>query len=176
VLIGVNLGSLAFRNLLGIGLPQSDQLPHFIVAAVTLGTMVGLSVWSRGTLRLFCALVGMIAGYAVATLSGVLTAAELQTVRAAPLVSAPGFAAHGWSWDASLAIAFGVAALANCVRTIGDVTICQKINDADWVRRTCARSAVAPWRADSPMCSAAFSAATASALTRAASGWPRRRV
>jgi len=27
-----------------------------------------------------------------------------------------------------------VAALANCVRTIGDVTICQKINDADWVR------------------------------------------
>ena len=134
VLIGVGLGSLAFRNLLGIGLPQAEQLPHFVVAAVTLGTMVGLSVWSRGALRLFCALVGMVAGYAVATVSGVLTTVDLQTVRAAALVSAPGLAVHGWSWDASLAIAFGVAALSNCVRAIGDVTICQKINDADWVR------------------------------------------
>ena len=134
VLIGVGLGSLAFRNLLGIGLPQTEQLPHFIVAAVTLGTMVGLSVWSRGSLRLFCALVGMIAGYAVAAVTGVLTTVALQTVQAAPLVSAPGLAVDGRSWDASLAIAFGVAALANCVRTIGDVTICQKINDADWVR------------------------------------------
>jgi NCS2 family nucleobase:cation symporter-2 len=134
VLIGVSLGSLAFRSLLGSGLPQSEQLPHFIVAAVTLGTMVGLSVWSRGTLRLFCALVGMVAGYGVAAVSGVLTTEDLQTVQAAPLVSAPGFAAHGWSWDASLALAFGVAALSNCVRAIGDVTICQKINDADWVR------------------------------------------
>jgi len=134
VLIGVSLGSLAFRNLLGIGLPQAEQLPHFSVAAVTLGTMVGLSVWSHGGLRLFCALIGMAAGYAVAAVSGVLTTADLQTVQSAPLVSAPGIAVHGWSWDASLAIAFGVAALSNCVRAIGDVTICQKINNADWVR------------------------------------------
>jgi NCS2 family nucleobase:cation symporter-2 len=76
----------------------------------------------------------MVAGYAVAAVSGVLTTVDLETVQAAPLVSAPRLAVHGWSWDASLAIAFGVAALANCVRTIGDVTICQKINDADWVR------------------------------------------
>jgi NCS2 family nucleobase:cation symporter-2 len=134
VLIGVSLGSLAFRSLLGIGLPQSEQLPHFAVAAVTLGTMVGLSVWSRGMPRLFCALIGMAAGYAAAAASGLLTAAALETVQAAELVSMPGLAAFGWSWDASLALAFGIAAVANCVRTIGDVTICQKINDADWVR------------------------------------------
>jgi NCS2 family nucleobase:cation symporter-2 len=134
VLIAVALGSLAFRSLLGIGMPQPEHLPHFIVAAVTLGTMVGLSVWSRGIPRIFCALIGMAVGYAAAVANGALTAADLETVRAAPLVSPPGFAAHGWSWHASLAIPFAIAALANCVRTIGDVTICQKINDADWVR------------------------------------------
>lgn len=134
VLIAVALGSLAFRNLLGIGMPQPEHLPHFIVAAVTLGTMVGLSVWSRGIPRLFCALIGMAVGCAAAVANGALTAADLRTVQAAPLVSLPGFAAHGWSWNASLVIPFAVAALANCVRTIGDVTICQKINDADWVR------------------------------------------
>ena len=134
VLIAVALGSLAFRNLLGIGMPQPEHLPHFIVAAVTLGTMVGLSVWSRGIPRLFCALIGMAVGCAAAVANGALTAADLRTVQAAPLVSPPGFATHGWSWNASLAIPFAVAALANCARTIGDVTICQKINDADWVR------------------------------------------
>ncbi len=134
VLIAVALGSLAFRSLLGIGIPQSEQLPHFAVAALTLGTMVGLSVWSRGIPRLFCALIGMAVGYLAAVASGALAAADLRTVRDAPLLALPGFAAHGWSWDASLALPFVVAALANCVRTIGDVTICQKINDADWVR------------------------------------------
>src|SRR5262249_61975212 len=88
----------------------------------------------RGVPLSFGALIGMAVGYAAAVANGALTATDLQTVRAAPLLSPPGFAAHGWGWDASLVLPFAVAALANCVRTIGDVTICQKINDADWVR------------------------------------------
>jgi NCS2 family nucleobase:cation symporter-2 len=134
VLIAVALGSLAVRSLLGIGMPQPEHLPHFFVAALTLGTMVSLSVWSRGTPRLFCALIGMAVGYVAAVANGALSAADLRTVEAAPFFALPGFATHGWAWDATLVLPFAVAALGNCVRTIGDVTICQKINDADWVR------------------------------------------
>jgi NCS2 family nucleobase:cation symporter-2 len=134
VLIGVGLGSLAFRNLLGVGLPQTQQFPHFAVAALTLGTMVGLSVWSRGKARLLCALIGMAAGYAAAAAGGLFSPGDVRTLQDAELVSLPRLAATGWAWDGSLAVAFVVAAVANCVRTIGDVTICQKINDADWVR------------------------------------------
>jgi xanthine permease XanP len=134
VLIAVALGSLAFRSLLGAGLPQGEHLPHFVVAALTLGSMVGLSVWSRGMPRLFCALIGMAIGYAAALAFGLLTPASLQAMESAPVLSRPGFFNFGWSWDSTLAIPFAVAALATCVRTIGDVTICQKINDADWVR------------------------------------------
>jgi NCS2 family nucleobase:cation symporter-2 len=134
VLIGVNLGSLAFRNLLGVSLPQAQQLPHFVVAALTLGTMVGLSVWSRGKARLLCALIGMAAGYAASAAGGLFSPDDLRTLQAAEMISLPRLAATGWAWDGSLAVAFIVAAVANCVRTIGDVTICQKINDADWVR------------------------------------------
>jgi NCS2 family nucleobase:cation symporter-2 len=134
VLIGVNLGSLAFRNLLGVNLPAAQQAHHFSVAAITLGTMVGLSVWSRGKARLLCALVGMVVGYAAAAAGGLFSPEDLQTLHKAELISVPRLAATGWAWDGSLAVAFIVAAVANCVRTIGDVTICQKINDAEWVR------------------------------------------
>lgn len=134
VLIAVGLGSLGFRSLLGADLPQAERPAHFVVAALTLGVMVGLSVWSTGMPRLFCALIGMAIGYAAAIGAGLLGRADLQTVYAAPLVLPPGFSTLGWSWDSALVIPFAVAALATCVRTIGDVTICQKVNDADWVR------------------------------------------
>jgi len=133
-LIAVSMCSLAVRNLLGIGAPQSIDLPEHMVAAFTLATMVGLSVWSKGTPRLFCALIGMVLGYAVAAVVGKLTAADVETVQMASYFSVPNFAAYGWSWDNRLVIPFAVAALATCIRGMGDVTICQKINDANWVR------------------------------------------
>jgi len=146
VLIGVNLGSIAFRSLVGVELPDGARAPHLSVAAITLGIMVGLSVWSRGLPRLLCALIGIAIGYLVSAASGLLTADDLSTIRSADLLAVPALAAFSWRWDESLAVAFGVAAVANCIRTIGDVTICQKINDADWVRpdtRSIARGALA---------------------------------
>ena len=83
---------------------------------------------------MFSALVGMTAGYALAAIYGVLTAAELQKVLATPIVSVPSFNHVGWSWDTSLALPFAIAALGACLKTVGCVTTCQKINDAEWVR------------------------------------------
>jgi NCS2 family nucleobase:cation symporter-2 len=76
----------------------------------------------------------MTAGYALAAIYGVLTAAELQKVLATPIVSVPSFNHVGWSWDTSLALPFAIAALGACLKTVGCVTTCQKINDAEWVR------------------------------------------
>ncbi|MCI0464415.1 MAG: glycosyltransferase, partial [Gemmataceae bacterium] len=41
--------------------------------------------------------------------------------------------AHGIP-DTALVVPFAVAALATVLRAIGDITVCQKTNDADWVR------------------------------------------
>lgn len=133
-LIGVSLGGFAFRNLLGAAGPRPDLAPQLAVASVTLGTMVAFSVWGKGAPRLFCALIGMAVGYTAASVAGLLTAADLQKLHSADLLSNLRFAEFGWSWETDLALTFGIVAVANCVRTIGDVTISQKINDADWVR------------------------------------------
>jgi hypothetical protein len=41
-------------------------------------------------------------------------------------------AASLWSFDASLILPFAIASLCASVKTIGNLTTCQKSNDADW--------------------------------------------
>ncbi len=134
VMIGMAVGSLGLRSLLGAGMSEPVGLAHLVVVAITFGTMVGLNVWTRGAARLFCGLIGMAVGYLAAAAAGILTAADLTIVREAPLVHVPGVAHIGWSFDVASVIPFTIAALATCVRTTGDITICQKMNDAEWVR------------------------------------------
>src|SRR5262249_42314299 len=52
----------------------------------------------------------------------------------APVVQLPGLHHPGWALDSGMIVPFVVAALATSIRTMGDVTICQKTNDAEWVR------------------------------------------
>ena len=134
LLVAVSVGNLAFRSLLAVGAAQPPDGRELFVAALTLATMLGLSVWGRGVARLFCVLVGMMVGYLAAAMTGILGAADFEELNRAALVSVPRFAAHGWSWDAALMIPFAIAALGTAIRGVGDITIAQKINDTDWVR------------------------------------------
>lgn len=133
-MLGVTIGVIGVRYVLGVGAPQPVGLRELAVAAVSLGTMVALNVWTGGVLRLFCALLGMIAGCAAAAVVGILTGSDLQRVMATPLLSVPSLGHLAWSFDMAFAVPFAVGALAACLKTIGNITTCQKINDADWVR------------------------------------------
>ena len=127
---------------------------HLIVSTLTVGTMMGLSVWGRGMLRLFCALLGMLIGLAVAVVGGLISPQAGLEVAAAPLVALPGVSHLAYAFDLSLLIPFLVASLAAGLRTIGVVTTCQHMNDADWQKPEprpsgagCWPTACAPWSA-----------------------------
>jgi NCS2 family nucleobase:cation symporter-2 len=96
--------------------------------------MVALNVWTRGASKLFCALIGMVVGYVLAAILGVLTAADLERLRSAPFLRLPDPGHVAWAFDADLIVPFAVAAIAASLRAMGDVTICQKTNDAAWTR------------------------------------------
>jgi NCS2 family nucleobase:cation symporter-2 len=134
VLLGVTIGAIGIRYVLGADIPQAASGRELAVAAISLGAMVALNVWTGGFFRMFCALLGMIVGYAAAALLGILTESDMQKVMDAPLVSVPSLGHLGWSFDFALIGAFAVGALAACLKTIGNVTTCQKMNDAEWVR------------------------------------------
>ena len=133
-MLGVTIGALGLRYVLGVGVSQPAGSRELAVAAVSLGTMIAFNVWTGGFLRLFCALLGMIAGYAAAMSVGILTGWDLQRVTGTPLLSVPSVSHLAWSFDITLAVPFAIGAMAACLKTIGNVTTCQKMNDTDWTR------------------------------------------
>lgn len=134
IMLGVTIGAIGVRYALGIRAAHPVRAEELVVAVTSLGTMVGLNVWTRGYLKLFCGLLGMIAGYTVAALLGVLSESDLERVADTPALGLPSIAHFGWSFDYALIPAFVFAALAAGLKALGSITTCQKINDADWVR------------------------------------------
>lgn len=134
-MVGITVIKVAASNFLGLGGNDvSTSLPEIAVALITLAAMVGLNVWSSGKLRLFCIMLGMIIGYSAAWALGLLGERQFGQIASAPLFAWP-FGFHpGWSFDFSLVIPMLVAALCSTLKTVGDLTTCQKINDEEWKR------------------------------------------
>jgi len=135
-MVGISVIPTALTNFMGRNATAAvTEMPELLVAFVTLGTMVGISVWSRGKLRLYSVLVGMTIGYLASIPLGILTVDHLALFAEAPLAAVPHLDYFGWSFDVALLLPFMIAITCSTLKTIGDITTCQKINDADW-RRT----------------------------------------
>jgi NCS2 family nucleobase:cation symporter-2 len=134
LLIGVIIGLAAFRVLLGDDPAGSVSGANALVAGVSLTVMVGLNIWSKGRLRLFCILIGMVVGYVLAGVAGIITADDVMSVLRQPILALPSVGHLTWTFDASLILPFMVTGLAAAMSTTAVVTTYQKITDADWVR------------------------------------------
>lgn len=147
-LIGMATGVVGIRITMGIGTENAAVAgsKEVIVALSTLGTAVALNVWATGSLRLACVLIGIAVGYVVNGALGGFSASDLDTLYATPWFAVPRLQHAGLAFDAELLIPFAVAALAASLKVMGNVTTCQKLNDADWVRpdmRSIARGVLA---------------------------------
>jgi len=133
-LVGVIIGLAALNVLLGDGHDGQVSGEDALIAGASLATMIGLNIWNKGRLRLFCILIGMALGYVLSAFTGHITAAAVQQVLALPLLAAPSIDHLSWTFDASLVIPFAVSGLAAAMSATAVVTTYQRLNDADWVR------------------------------------------
>ena len=133
-MIGVTIGMLGFRNIFAAPASGAATTLPLLVGGITLATMVGLNVWTKGPPKLFCALIGMAVGYLAAIALGMLGGGELERMQTAPALHVPRLDHISWAFDANLIGPFVVAAFAATLRAMGDITICQKTNDAEWIR------------------------------------------
>ncbi|MFA4826372.1 MAG: solute carrier family 23 protein [Methanoregula sp.] len=135
VMAGVGGIPFAIESCIGLRNPAGvADLPSVTIAAVTLLVIIATSVWGKGGVKLFTAIIGIIAGYITAFLLGQLPATLLFSLIALPLFTLPRPVILGWSFDAVLLLPFLIAGLAGTLKTIGNVTTCQKIHDAKWTR------------------------------------------
>jgi xanthine permease XanP len=131
--IGLSGGIAGLRAMLGEkALPVSVE--EWWVAGLTLATMVALNVWGKGMARMLCALIGLLIGYAAAGFAGLLAVGNVRTVAEAPWIGLPAFGHLSWSFDVSMVVPFAIAAVAAAMKAVGTIAVCQRMNDADWVR------------------------------------------
>jgi NCS2 family nucleobase:cation symporter-2 len=132
--VGMTVAAVGFRYIAGIGSAEPIGREGLIVAAVTLAVTAGLNVWAKGNARLFCALIGMAAGYVAAIATGVMPSAQFRTIAEMPLLAFPDFGHIRWTMSAEMIPPFVIVAIAATLKTVGVITACQRINDPEWVR------------------------------------------
>jgi xanthine permease XanP len=131
-MIGWSAGIAGLRVLLAVDAPPVS-LAEWSAAGLTLAAMVVMNVWGSGLVRMTAALLGLVVGYIAAGLMGVIDSVHLAPVLDAAWLGMPQF--HlGWAFDPTLIAPFAIASIAAAMKAAGTITICQRINDANWVR------------------------------------------
>lgn len=133
----VALSVIRLASLSLLGMQTMDDVPDdraAVTGFATLAVMIALNVWSKGKLKLFGILAGIAFGYGLAAALGILGTEALAELASQPLLWMPLSQHPGWSFDWKLVLPFCVAALCSSLKCVGDLTTCQKINDAEWKR------------------------------------------
>jgi xanthine permease XanP len=135
LMVGVEVIPIAVPKFFGIDSTHTGlQALSFLVALITLAVTAGFNVWGKGKMRLYSLLIGMVAGYVVSLATGILTLDQARLILDSAFFQLPEMGRFGMSFSAVMLVPFMVAALSSALKTMGDLTTCQKINDADWRR------------------------------------------
>ncbi|HWQ68228.1 MAG TPA: solute carrier family 23 protein [Methanospirillum sp.] len=133
--VGIAVLPIAFPRFVGYnaetGMMNSIDL---IIAVITLSIMIGLNLYTKGRIKLYCVLIGMICGYILSALLGVLNYSHIGKILDAPLLGFPELSHFGLAFDVTLILPFLIAMICSTLKSIGDITTCQRANDLDWKR------------------------------------------
>ena len=104
------------------------------IGLLTLAAMVLPTLWSKSKLRLYPVLIGLCVGYLSSLWLHELNTARVREALQLPLLNLP-IRPPGWAFDYRLALPFLIASVCSMLKAVGDLTLCEKINNSEW-RRT----------------------------------------
>lgn len=134
-IVGMQLVTLGVPRFLGYSSTGSVAPPGSAwVGIITLVVMAAFTVWGHGKLKLFPMVIALVTGFITSLLFGIITWSQLRAQIAQPLLGIPHRAVSGMSLDYALLVPFVLMGLAASMKTVGDLTLCQKMNDAEWKR------------------------------------------
>lgn len=135
LMVGTSLIPLGASKFLGLnytGEPINSL--NVAIASLTLIAMIGINVWGRGKVRLYSVLTGLSVGYVLSVCTGLVTARQFNELAIAPWIALPHLAG-GWfnvTFNWSLLPTFAIVSICGGLKSMGNLLMCQTINDADW--------------------------------------------
>src|SRR5215468_4231913 len=110
--VGTSVAAIGCRYILGVGSKEPVGQDYWLVGALTLAITVGLNVWGKGALRVYCTMIGMGVGYAASFATGLLPMADYQVLSHLSFFAVPHFDFGGWAFSPTMIAPFLIAALA----------------------------------------------------------------
>lgn len=104
------------------------------IAFVTLTVIMIMFVWGKEWMRQYSIITGCIAGLLISFATGLFSSERLHTISQAPVMALPNMNHIGWAFNSDLLVPFLLVALCSSIKTIGNISVCQKVNDANWSR------------------------------------------
>jgi len=134
-IVGMQLVALGVPRFLGYSSRGSAALANSAyVGIITLAVMVISTVWLKGKLKLFPMALALVTGFVTSMTFGLVTWAQLRSQLAQPIFGVPLRPTTGMSVDLALTLPFVLIGTAATLKTVGDLTLCQKMNDLEWKR------------------------------------------
>lgn len=134
MMLGISMVGAAVKRCTGYQL-HGEILPrHLAVSCATLSLIIGLTIWTKGSLRLFSVGIGIAAGYLASLVLGVITRETFASMNEIPMVALPAIALPAFSLNLTLLFPFLLTGIIASLDTTGGLIMCQKMNDLQWVR------------------------------------------
>ncbi len=133
-IIGIEVGLLGLRNILGIGTELENDSLNAGVGFSTLALIIGLTIWGPPILKAFAVISGLILGQILAIWVGLVPAEDLMAIANSKLFEIPPIGEFGWKVDWRLIPDFAIVGIALSLNCFGIMTVAQKSYDASWKR------------------------------------------
>ncbi len=137
MIVGLQLGLTGIDKVLLLSLHEGTNSSMYIIlvpAVITLTIMIGLSIWCSGLARLACAFLGIAIGALITAIIGFMPVENYHIFQQAHFIAWPPLPVFDYHFSFSLVVTFIIAGIAAAIRTVGVVTTCEKINNANWKR------------------------------------------
>lgn len=112
------------------------QAENLLIAVSTLGTIIALSIWSKGRARTLALLIGVMVGLLMAVLTGQFGPGDLARLESLPWFSLPGdqYRAPPPNLATAALIPYALIGIMVTVHAVGSGIVIDKMNDAHWHR------------------------------------------
>ena len=131
-LVGISVIKPAVSSFFGLSV-QGDAIrsPDILIGTFSLMVMVLANLWGKGFVRIYCLLIGMLAGWILALILVPEYWHNLVAVKNSPIFALPSIGRAFWriTFDLDLMIPFVIIAMSGSLKSFGNLLAAQKISE-----------------------------------------------